>query len=242
MYNSGQVCVSIERVYVEAPVYDEFLDKLVAKVRDLQQGPEGDIGAMATGAQRDIVSRHVDEATAAGARVVTGGKPTGVGTNFMPTVLADVDQSMSCITEETFGPTLPVVKVADENEAIRLANDSKYGLSATVWTGDPHRGERIARRLEVGAVNVNDALSNLFLPGLPMGGWKESGLGYRAGGPSGLIKYCRQQAITAPRLPTQKTELMWYPASKRRTRFVLGLMRGIEGHGRRRFGLKPKRH
>ncbi len=91
---------------------------------------------MATAAQRDIVQRHVDEAVAAGARVTTGGKPTGVGTFFQPTVLADVDQSMSCMTEETFGPTLPVVKVADEDEAIRLANDSRYGLSATVWTGD----------------------------------------------------------------------------------------------------------
>ena len=88
-----------------------------------------DVGAMATAAQRDIVQRHVDEAVAAGARVTTGGKPTGVGTFFQPTVLADVDQSMACVTEETFGPTMPVVKVADEDEAIRLANDSSYGLS-----------------------------------------------------------------------------------------------------------------
>ena len=112
---------------------------------------------MATAAQRDIVARHVDEAVAAGARVTTGGKPTGIGTFFQPTVLADVDHSMSCMTEETFGPTLPVVKVADEEEAIRLANDSVYGLSATVWTGDVERGERIARRLDAGAVNINDA-------------------------------------------------------------------------------------
>ena len=81
--------------------------------------------------------------------MTVGGKPTGVGTFFQPTVLADVDHSMSCMTEETFGPTLPVVKVADEDEAIRLPNDSRYGLSATVWTGDPARGERVARRLEV---------------------------------------------------------------------------------------------
>jgi acyl-CoA reductase-like NAD-dependent aldehyde dehydrogenase len=146
---------------------------------------------------------------------------------------------MSCISEETFGPTLPVIKVADENEAIRLANDSVYGLSASVWTGDPARGERIARRLEAGAVNVNDALTNAFCPGLPMGGWKESGVGYRAGGPNGVLKFCRQQAITAPRLPTQKSEMLWYPASNR-GKIALGLMRALSARGRRRFGLKSK--
>ena len=244
MFNAGQVCVSVERVYVEAPVYDEFVAKLTENVRKLQQGSETDadftydVGAMATGAQRDIVARHVDEATAAGARVLTGGKPTGQGTFFQPTVLADVTADMSCIAEETFGPTLPVVKVADEDEAVRLANDSQYGLSATVWTGDTARGERVARRLECGAVNVNDALTNVFCPGLPMGGWKDSGIGYRAGGASGLIKFCRQQAITAPRLPTQKSELLWYSSSKKQARIALAAMRAFAGHGLRRFGIK----
>jgi acyl-CoA reductase-like NAD-dependent aldehyde dehydrogenase len=162
-----------------------------------------------------------------------------VGTYFAPTVIADVDSSMTCMTEETFGPTLPVIKVADENEAVRLANDSPYGLSATVWTADKRRGERLARRLEVGAVNVNDALVNVFCPGLPMGGWKESGVGYRAGGASGILKYCRQQAITSPRLPTQKSELLWYPSSKRRMAVALGAMRVFAARGRRRFGRRP---
>jgi acyl-CoA reductase-like NAD-dependent aldehyde dehydrogenase len=239
LFNSGQVCVSVERVYVEAPVYDQFVAKLAARVGEVQQGHDGDTGAMATEAQRDIVARHVDEARAAGARVVTGGSATGVGTYFAPTVIADVDSSMTCMTEETFGPTLPVIKVADENEAVRLANDSPYGLSATVWTADKRRGERLARRLEVGAVNVNDALVNVFCPGLPMGGWKESGVGYRAGGASGILKYCRQQAITSPRLPTQKSELLWYPSSKRRMAVALGAMRVFAARGRRRFGRRP---
>lgn len=239
LFNSGQVCVSVERVYVEAPVYDEFLTRLTERVRAVQQGADADTGAMATEAQRDIVARHVDEATAAGARVLTGGKATGTGTFFAPTVLADVTPSMSCMAEETFGPTLPVVKVADEDEAVRLANDTNYGLSATVWTGDPARGEQLARRLEVGAVNVNDALVNVFCPVLPMGGWKDSGVGYRAGGAAGIIKFCRQQAITAPRLPTQKSELMWYPSSKRRMGVTLAVMRAFSARGRRRFGLKP---
>jgi len=245
MTNSGQVCVSIERVYVEAPIYDEFVAKLTDKVSQLRQGKDDnkyrfDVGAMATAAQRDIVARHVDEAVAGGARVTTGGKPTGVGTFFQPTVLADVDHSMSCVTEETFGPTLPVVKVADEDEAIRLANDSRYGLSATVWTSDPARGERVARRIEAGAVNINDAMANGFQFGLPMPGWKDSGIGARNGGAEGILKYCRAQAITTPRMPTQANEPLWYPYSRRKFRFGLGLMRASAAHGLRRLGLKPR--
>jgi len=245
MTNSGQVCVSIERVYVEAPIYDEFVAKLTDKVSQLRQGQDDnkyrfDVGAMATAAQRDIVARHVDEAVAGGARVTTGGKPTGVGTFFQPTVLADVDHSMSCMTEETFGPTLPVVKVADEDEAIRLANDSRYGLSATVWTSDPARGERVARRIEAGAVNINDAMANGFQFAVPMPGWKDSGIGARNGGAEGILKYCRVQAITTPRIPTQANEPLWYPYSRRKFRFGLGLMRASAAHGLRRLGLKPR--
>lgn len=244
MYNSGQVCVSVERVYVEEPVYDEFVAKLTDNVRRLRQGHDKrdfryDVGALATSAQRDIVQRHVDEAVAAGARAVTGGKPTGTGTFFEPTVLVDVEQSMSCMTEETFGPTLPVVKVADEAEAIRLANDSEYGLSATVWTGDKERGEQIARQLDVGAVNINDAISNAFAYDIPMGGWKHSGVGTRCGGAAGLLKYCRAQAITSPRIPTQSKELLWYPVSRRRVKVALGLLRASAARGVRRLGVAP---
>ncbi|WP_036475414.1 aldehyde dehydrogenase family protein [Mycobacterium sp. URHD0025] len=245
MYNSGQVCVSIERVYVEAPVYDEFVAKLSDQVKALRQGQDDrswkfDVGALATAAQRDIVSRHVDEAVAAGARVVTGGKPTGTGTFFEPTVLVDVDHSMACMTEETFGPTLPVMKVADEAEAIRLANDSQYGLSATVWSQDKQRADRVARQLDVGAVNINDVLSNAFAQEIPMGGWKHSGIGARWGGASGILKYCRQQAITSPLLPTPAKELMWYPASRRGVGVAFGLLRAAASHGLRRVGITPK--
>ena len=245
MGNSGQICVSVERVYVEAPVYDEFLAKLTANVRQLRQGQDDrkfafDIGSLANMAQRDKVKGHVDEAIAAGARAITGGKPTGTGAFFEPTVLVDVNQSMTCMIEETFGPTIPVVKVADEAEAIRLANDSKYGLSATVWTRDRERGERVARRLNVGAVNVNDVLSNIFAFDLPMGGWKESGVGTRLGGAAGIRKYCRPQAITSPRIPTQAKEILWYPASRRRTKLALSLARASAARGVRRLGIKPR--
>ncbi|MFE7801673.1 aldehyde dehydrogenase family protein [Nocardia sp. NPDC057440] len=242
MFNAGQVCISVERVYVEAPVYDTFVAKLTAAVRGLRQGLDGreskhDVGALANENQVRIVQRHVDEAVAAGAKVLTGGKRTGVGTFFEPTVLVDVDHTMSCINEETFGPTLPVVKVADEAEAVRLANDSIYGLSASVWTGDKDRGERVARQLNAGAVNINDVFSNLFNFALPMGGWGQSGVGARWGGAYGVRKYCRQKAITKPILPTQQKELLWFPYQMPKLLFALGAMRAAGARGLRRVDL-----
>lgn len=245
LFNSGQVCISVERIYVEAPVYDRFVASLLTQVRRLRQGADArdfrfDIGAMATGAQCDIVARHVDDAVARGARILCGGSMTGAsGMFFEPTVLVDVDHSMMCMTEETFGPLLPVVRVADEAEAVTLANDSRYGLSATIWTGDRARGERLARRLEVGAVNINDAFANMVNFAVPMGGWKESGVGARFGGAAGIRKYCRPQAIVSPRGPQLNREPLWYPASRTRSRLVTALMQVFDGRGRRRF--RPSR-
>jgi acyl-CoA reductase-like NAD-dependent aldehyde dehydrogenase len=139
-------------------------------------------------------------------------------------VLVDVDQSMSCMREETFGPTLPVMRVQDVDEAIRLANDSSYGLSASVWTRDRARGEQIARRLEVGAVNVNDMYANVASFPIPQGGWKESGVGARLGGAHGIRKYCRPQAITATRL-APRSELLWYPYTAGKGKLALRLTR-----------------
>ncbi|MFD3746750.1 aldehyde dehydrogenase family protein [Nocardia sp. NPDC058633] len=242
MFNAGQVCISVERVYVEAPAYDEFVTKLTAAVAALRQGADGresknDVGALANENQVLIVQRHVDEALAAGARVTTGGKRTGVGTFFEPTVLVDVDHSMSCVAEETFGPTLPVMKVADEAEAIRQANDSIYGLSASVWTGDKARGERVARQLNAGAVNINDVFTNLFNPAMPMGGWGLSGVGARWGGAAGLRKYCRAQAMTKPKLPTMSKELFWYPYDMNKLVVAVAAMRAAGARGMRRIDL-----
>ncbi|MPY84153.1 MAG: aldehyde dehydrogenase family protein [Actinophytocola sp.] len=242
--NSGQMCTSVERIYVEAPVYEDFVSRVVARVRELRQGTDGadrdgyryDVGALANQAQLEIVRRHVDEAVEAGAKALVGGKPTGTGTFFEPTVLVDVDHSMACMREETFGPTLPIMKVADADEAVRLANDTPYGLSATVWTRDTRRGERLARRLEAGAVNVNDVFTNLFALPLPMAGWKQSGLGARNGGAHGIRKYCRSQAIVSSRV-TPRAEPMWYPYRPLRGRLLRRLTRLVMARDiRRRLG------
>ena len=147
MQNSGQTCISIERVYVEAPVYDEFVQKVTQKVSDLRHGrSEGpgsvDVGAMTFPPQLDVVEKHVTDAVAKGAKVLVGGKRReGQGLFFEPTVLTDVDHTMDAMTEETFGPTLPIMKVEDAEEAIKMANDSIFGLGGSVFTKDLAKGE-----------------------------------------------------------------------------------------------------
>ncbi|KUI39533.1 aldehyde dehydrogenase [Mycobacterium sp. GA-1199] len=201
-FNAGQTCVSVERVYVLESVYDEFVAAVVRDVEKLKMGAgEGfDFGSMIDESQVAVAARHVDDALAKGARALTGGKrPEGEGSFYPPTVLVDVDHSMLCMTEETFGPTLPIMKVASVDEAIRLANDSPYGLSAAVFSKDIERANDVAVELDCGAVNINDVISNLMCTTAPMGGWKTSGLGARFGGAEGLRKYCRQEVVVAPR-------------------------------------------
>jgi acyl-CoA reductase-like NAD-dependent aldehyde dehydrogenase len=237
MQNGGQTCVSVERVYVEAPLYDRFVDAVTEKVKALREGPPAGPGSVEVGAitfapQLEIIRRHVEQARDAGARITTGGHVReGAGRFYEPTVLADVDHSMSAMTEETFGPTVPIMKVADAEEAIRLANDSTYGLGASVWTKDLARGEAIARRLESGYACVNDANVNYFAYELPMGGWKESGLGVRHGA-GGIRKYTRQQAILVTRL-AMKRDVHFFPYTARNTKLLGRLTKLLYGRGKR---------
>jgi acyl-CoA reductase-like NAD-dependent aldehyde dehydrogenase len=243
MQNAGQTCISIERVYVEAPVYDEFVAKVSQKIGSLRVGaPHGpgsvEVGAITFPPQLDTIEEHVRDAVDKGARVLVGGHrvQSGGGRFYAPTLLVDVDHTMKIMTSETFGPTLPIMKVRDADEAVRLANATEYGLGASVFSRDTARGEEIARRLQSGAANVNDALINYTVLELPMGGAKASGLGSRHGA-GGIRKYCAQQAIVVtPRLAL-KREMHMFPYKARTTRLIARLFKFMYGRGK---GVTPE--
>jgi betaine-aldehyde dehydrogenase len=241
--NTGQVCMSLERVYVEEPIYDEFVAKVVERVGSLRRGQDDrsygrEQGAITSPAQLEVIERHVADAREKGARVLCGGRRApGPGAWYEPTVIADADHSMQVMREETFGPVLAIAKVADAEEAVRLANDSRYGLSASVFGGDTERAERIAERLEAGSVNVNDALINYFFLEVPMGGWKDSGVGWRHG-PGGIRKYCRTESIVVPRFRQARNEVLWFPYDKGRRKLIDRVYRALNARGlRNRLGL-----
>ncbi|MGH3263431.1 MAG: aldehyde dehydrogenase family protein, partial [Trebonia sp.] len=165
-------------------------------------------------------------------RVLTGGHPHSErGRYYEPTVLVDVDHSMRCMREETFGPTLPIMRVDSVEEAIRLANDSDYGLQASVWTRDVERGEQLARRIEAGVVCVNDAQVNYTALNLPMGGWKTSGIGTRHGA-GGIRKYTKTQSLLVTRLALEREPFM-YPYTKRKTMLLRRFFGLLYGRGAR---------
>ena len=239
MFNGGQTCISIERVYVEAPVYDDFVARVTEKARALRnETPTGpgvtDVGSLTFPPQVEIVERHVEDARAKGARIVVGGRRGHDGRGghwYEPTVLVDVDHDMDCMREETFGPTLPIMRVADTEEAIRLANDSPYGLGASVFSRDVARGEAVARRIDAGAVCVNDALVNYSALELPMGGAKASGMGSRHGA-GGIRKYTQQQSLLVSRLHPRR-EIHMYPYRALTTRLLRRALGFLYGRGRR---------
>lgn len=244
--NNGQVCISTERVYVEAPIYDEFIAKVTANVKALRSGVDGphigaDVGAVTSPAQLGIIESHVEDARSKGARILTGGRRADkAGDWYEPTVLADVDHTMRIMREETFGPVLPIMKVADAEEAIRLANESEFGLSASVFAGSAKEGERIARRIDAGTVNVNDFGIATMCIDVPMGGWKRSGIGAR-GGDIGLLKFTRAKTISAPRIPTLDREAWWFPYTPFKQDLVQRALRLVHARGLARLFAPAKR-
>lgn len=227
--NSGQACASVERCYVHERIAEEFMRRVVSITRGLRQGGDddaaADVGAMSSERQLETVARHVEDAERRGARVLAGGKRAAGhgGLFFEPTVLAGVDHMMPVMREETFGPVLPIVTFADEEEAIRLANDTDFGLTASVWTRDIRRGRLIAERIEAGTVTVNEVLYTHGLAQTPWGGFKQSGWG-RTHGELGLLELVRPQHIHTNRVASLR-DLWWFDYSPASLELFYGLAR-----------------
>lgn len=218
--NAGQVCASVERVYAVDSVYDELVRRVSEKAAKLTVGPpdEGvfDLGAMTWPKQREIVEGLVEDAKKKGARVTTGGERVGErGLFYRPTVLADCTHDMEVMKAETFGPIVPIMKVSSEQEALERANDSHLGLGAYVFTKDRERGKKLAERLEVGSVMINDVIGMAGMPEMPWGGIKQSGFGV-VRSDRGLRELCNARHVNYDRVPSMASDPYWFPYTEKK--------------------------
>ena len=218
--NAGQVCASVERLYVQETIYDDFVARLTERVKTLRVGagsdPHTDMGPVVNEGQVKIAATHVEDARKKGATIVSGSTPeTGSqGYFFPPTLILNANHQMRCVMEETFGPTLPVMKFKTDEEAISLANDSTYGLTASVWGRNLKRAEKVARQVEAGTVMINDALMSYGITDTPWQGVKESGIG-RSHGPEGLLEFTFPKHISIDHTPRMMRRMLWwYPYSQ----------------------------
>lgn len=212
--NSGQICMSVERLYVERAIYDRFVEKLTAEAAKLRQGrgPEDDIGSMTSKGQVGIVRNHIESALHAGAQLRFGATPelwNGDSLQLVPMIVTGVHSDAELLTEETFGPVLPILAFDTEEQAIALANDSRFGLSASVWSANLERAKRVARRLVSGNVVINDVLITIANPHLPYGGVKEGGIG-RYHSVVGLQAFSIQTSVMVDR-GRRTREISWFP-------------------------------
>lgn len=211
MLNAGQTCVSVERVYVVDGVYEPFMAELHRAIDDLRAatGCPRDIGPIIDKTQFEIIESQVADAVSNGAKVAQGGDRVEYadGYYYSPTVLENVDHSMAIMREETFGPVLSVMRVPDAETGLELANDTSYGLHASIWGRDRRRLADLATRIESGTVAINDVAINFIMPTLPFGGYASSGLGV-AFGPEGLRSYCHAKGVTSSRLPISTSALL----------------------------------
>ncbi len=203
--NTGQLCISIERIYVPDSMWDAFASRFASAAKNMTLSPalnySADMGSLVSEKQLNTVTEHVEDAKRKGATVLAGGmaRPDLGPLFYEPTILTDVTSEMIVFDHETFGPVVSLYRVSSEEEAIRLANDSEYGLNFSVWTSDPTRGRRVAEQLEAGTVNVNDAYAPTWgSVDAPMGGMKASGVGRRHG-EHGIMKYTESQTVAVER-------------------------------------------
>jgi succinate-semialdehyde dehydrogenase/glutarate-semialdehyde dehydrogenase len=226
--NAGQTCLSVERCYVHRSLYEPFLEACVEKTKKLRVGPgldpATDVGPTIHEQQLQTVEAHIEDAVARGARVLVGGsRLPELGRNFYkPTVVADVSHKMRIMRAETFGPVLPVAPFDSDDEAILLANDSEFGLAASVWTRDRVRGEKLARQIEAGTVMVNDVISYFGISEAPHGGVKSSGIG-RSHGRFGLEEMVRLKYLDVDLAPRIK-KVWWYGYSAQFARQMEGFL------------------
>ena len=238
--SAGQLCMAAERIYVFDAAYDEFVAMIARIVGNLRQGPPlsgglVDVGAMTMPGQVDIVEKLVADAVAKGARALTGGKRLPGGQFFAPTVLVDVDHTMAIMKEETFGPVIAVMRVRSEEEAVKLANDSHYGLSSSVFSKDRVKAERIARKIVAGSTVINDFAMHYMAQDLPFGGVRGSGFG-RLNGPEGLRGMCNVKAVISDRLPIHAAVEMYpvKPGAYEQGKAILQVLYGTSLAGRAR--------
>lgn len=225
--NAGQNCASVERVYVERAIADQIIPRIVALAKELRPGI--DTAVMTTARQCDVVRRHFDEAVAAGAEVLAGGAPEEGSLSFPPTVLKLTSEETAIMREETFGPVLPIVVVEDEAEAIRRANDSKFGLTTSLWTRRVNHAHELAKQIRSGVVTINNHGFTAALPAAPWTGTGESGYGI-TNSPHALAELTRARFVLEDR-SSAKSELWWYPYTPvlRRVAFAMAKARGGAG-------------
>jgi acyl-CoA reductase-like NAD-dependent aldehyde dehydrogenase len=234
-FNGGQACAAVERVYAHESIYDRLVDRVAELTRRLRVGDPMvepvDIGAIIDTRQIGIAERHIADAVSKGARVLAGGKrKAGRGQFFEPTILADCTHAMSVMTEEIFGPIVPLMKVGSEDEMIRLANDSHLGLNAYVFTGDREKGRRLADRIEAGSVVVNDVLAKYGAAETPFGGVKQSGFG-RVHGDDALRDMAEMRHVMSSRVPDLTKEPLWFPYSAKSYSWQLRIFRALFANG-----------
>lgn len=224
--NAGQVCVGVERVFVEAEAYDRFIELLRPKVAALRQkldGRDADLGRLVFPPLLGRIQEQLEDARKKGARVI-GGDVLDRGELLMsPALVLDARMDMRVMTEECFGPVIPVMKVSRGEEAVALANAGTEGLAASVWTTDLAKGEALAHALEVGLVGVNEPASHYAFGSLPFGGMKQSGMGRRHGD-EGLLAFTQSQSVLVHEWPNAAPDLWWFPYDERKAGFLRKLM------------------